>query len=188
MTDKWVILRTSSRNTMRLVSDLLRDGFEIWTPQRTFCKRAPRNLGVYQVNAPMLPSFAFAKASHVHSLMALSNDLVKPCPDFSVFHYMNEIPLIGDHELESLRMLEERERRRAETDQLASRKRQVIFRPGEKIRIEFGAFAGMSGVIEKDDGRFALVSFDGLKPVKFSTFILSGKNILCSSTPTDKAA
>lgn len=184
----WVILRTSSRNTLKLAEQLVKEGFVAWTPARTFRKRVPRKSEIYEVTAPLMPTFAFAHADQVHSLLTLAEEPMKPCPDFSVFRYMNGIPLVADHELSPLRSIEERDRRRLEAERLACRRRQVMFQPGQRIRIETGPFSGMSGVVERDDGKFALVSFGKLKPVKFSTFILTGENILCPPQPTAKAA
>lgn len=184
----WIILRTSSRNTLRLAAQLIKDGFDAWTPARTFRKRVPRKNEVYEITAPLLPSFAFARANHIHTLLALAEEPVKPHPDFSVFHYLNEIPMIADGELHPLRMIEDRDQRRLEAERLSCRRRQVMFKPGSNIRIAVGAFAGMLGTVEKDDGKFALVNFGLGKPVKISTFILTGENILCSPQPTAEAA
>jgi hypothetical protein len=176
MDDHWLILRTSSRATIALADCLLRDGYEAWTPVHTFMKRAPRRRELNEVVVPMLPSFAFARAQHIHSLLALAESFSKPCPDFSVFHYMNNVPLVSDGELSSLRNLEESCRQRAAVEKRKSNRREILFRAGDAIRINGGAFAGMDGVVENDDGKFAMVSFGGTK-VKIATFLLANDNI-----------
>jgi hypothetical protein len=174
----WIILRTGSRNTLKLVKDLVKDGYVAWTPARTFRKRAPRNLGTYEITAPMLPSFAFARADHIHALLELSDSPRKPCPDFSVFHYLNGIPIVGDAELNSLRRLEENDRKRLEAQRRIDRKREVLFNPGDLIKVTVGAFSGMSGTVTNDDGRFALICFGDMN-VKISTSLLSAENLIC---------
>lgn len=184
LNDHWLILRTSSRNTLRLCEQLIREGFDAWAPKRTFAKKGKS--GMLTVTAPLLPSFAFARAEHVHSLLALENDPVKPCADFSVFRddmFPDGVPLILDSELHPLRAREEWEKR-----MMRRRKPKVrVFRPGETVRIEEGAFAGMSGSVKRDDGKFATVLF-GNREVKISTFILVGEQIVCEPNTVLSAA
>lgn len=175
MTDHWLILRTASRSTLALAESLAKSGYDVWTPVRTFNKRAPRRREISQVVVPMLPSFAFAKASHIHALLEMAEAFTKPCPDFSVFHYLNDIPLVRDEELESLRNLEARDRRQAEIERFKTG-RQIRFKGGETIRIDEGAFAGMDGVVQYDDGKYAMVSF-GRTKVKIATFLLANDNV-----------
>jgi len=172
MTDLWLILRTSSRHTIALTECLRREGYEAWTPVVTFLKRTPRRRETRQVELPMLPSFAFAKAHHAQSLLELAEAFSKPCPDFSIFRHMNEVRLVRDDELSALRMIEERKRRDVES----LKPRQIRFKAGQSIRLVQGSFAGLDGVVENDDGRFAMVSFGNTK-VKISTFLLSNDNI-----------
>lgn len=163
----WVILRTKGRDTLELAEKLARAKFMVWTPTHVERKHSPHNrLGV-EIAAPLLPTFAFARARHLHSLLAMSGAPRKACPDFSVFHYMDQIPLIADNELDALRQVEERER----LNSLRRKPRARKFDSGDEIRIDQGAFAGMSGIVEQDDGKFAMVLF-GRTAVKIATFML----------------
>lgn len=185
---KWLILRTASRNTLKLAEQLMREGFDAWTPQRTFRKRAPRCRQVYEVTAPILPTFAFVRADHVNSVLALAKDPRKPCADFSVFHLHDEPGIVEDAELNGLRKVEERERARLEAQRRAGRRRQVVFNEGEEIKVTVGPFAGMSGTVTNDDGKFVTLLFSASREVKFPSFVLTGNEVICPSEQAAKAA
>lgn len=175
LNDHWLILRTSSRNTLRLCEQLIREGFDAWAPKRTFAKKGKS--GMLTVTAPLLPSFAFARAEHVHSLLALENDPVKPCADFSVFRddmFPDGVPLILDSELHHLRRAEANDLRRLEEGKAKRRKPQ--FHPGQSIRLTAGAYAGMTGKIIRDDGKYVSIDL-GLRSVKILSFHMGEENV-----------
>jgi hypothetical protein len=168
--DGWVILRTAGKSTLAVAEHLSDGGFGVWAPRRTVTRRSPRRKTTREITVPILPSFVFADATHLHALLILSEAPSKSCPDFSVFRSNREIPVISGCELAPLRFIE-----KAEADRQKKRRqmsgRTTPFPTGEVIRIHQGSFAGLSGVIESDDGRFAEVSFGTFK-VKISTFLL----------------
>lgn len=181
MSSDWIILRTSGRHTIKLTESLNRDGLTAWTPVHVYRRRAVDRKTIIEITEPFLASFVFAQLRHLHELLSLSEELVKPYPDFSVFRHFNEIPVVVDQELAALRQVEEQSRRRVEGERRrGERRRKIRFSPGEKLRMDSGAFAGMDGIVEKDDGRFVLVCF-GKKTVKIDSFHLPEETISCPS-------
>lgn len=170
MAEGWVILRTAGKSTLAVAEHLASGGFNVWAPSRVVTRRSPRRKTTRDITSPILPSFVFAASSHLHALLILSDAPSKSCPDFSVFRHNREIPVISGVELEPLRFIE-----KVEADRLKKRQRMngkaLAFSTGEVIRINNGSFAGLSGVVQSDDGRFAEVSFGTFK-VKISTFLL----------------
>jgi hypothetical protein len=165
----WLILRMAGKNTLAVAEHLASGGFSVWAPSRVVSRRSPRRKTVREITSPILPSFVFADSSHLHALLILSEAPSKSCPDFSIFRHNREIPVIPRVELEPLRFIE-----KMEADRQKKRQRNgkaLAFSTGEVVRINNGSFAGLSGVVESDDGRFAEVSFGSFK-VKISTFLL----------------
>lgn len=158
----WCILRTSGKHTLDLASTLALDGYSVWTPSRTQGRRLPRTRAQIEIPAPLLPSFVFAAARYVSDLLVLSDIPRKRQPDFSVFHYMRRIPLILDSELAGLRNEEAR---------AIPKNRRRHLAKNDVVRIEDGAFAGMSGIVQYDSGKYAMVLFGGMA-VKIATFLL----------------
>jgi len=169
--DGWVILRTAARQTLAVAEHLAVGGFNVWAPSRIHTKRAPRRRTTKEITAPIMPSFVFARSSHIHALLILSEAPSRSCPDFSVFRHNGAIPIISCAELEPLRFIERMEAARLRKQRAMGAKPQISFASGEVIRINGGSFAGLSGVVQSDDGRFAEVSFGTFK-VKISTFLL----------------
>lgn len=158
----WCILRCSGRNTLPLAESLGKAGFEVWTPsaiQRLPRKRAERP-------APLLPSYVFARSGALEQLLELStpDGPLNQHPSFRVFHYLDRIPVIADRDLDALR---QSEARRVKRRQYAHR----AYSRGDVVQINEGAFAGMSGIVQRSNGKYALVMF-GRVPVNVATFLL----------------
>jgi transcription antitermination factor NusG len=159
----WLILRCAGRSTLPLAESLSRGGFQVWTPSATQVRRVPRKNFRHNVTLPMMPSFVFARADRLVDLLDMANARkVHRHPSFTVFHYLDQIPLVADRDLEPLRMAEKR------AVPVAKR---PTFNRGQTVRVPTGAFEGLSGIVEKSDGKFTLVCF-GHASVKISTFIL----------------
>jgi len=62
------------------------------------------------------------------------------------------------------------------------------FAPGAAVKVPDGPFAGMSGVVEEGDGRFALVAFGGQFRVKVASFLLVEDTVQTMNTRTGTAA
>lgn len=158
----WCILRTAGKNTLELADSLKRDGYPVWAPTKVLPRRLPRTKVQIDYPVALMPTYVFAAARYLSDLLVLSDIPRKKQPDFSVFHYMRRIPLILDSELAGLRNEEARSIPKGKRKQL---------KIGDLVRIEDGAFAGMSGVVQYDAGKYAMVLFGGFA-VKIATFLL----------------
>jgi transcription antitermination factor NusG len=176
--DDWFILRTAGRSTLPLAASLAEDGFECWTPVRTQRIRIPRMNIKREVKLPLLPSFIFARATHLHELLELAQMAEKPRRDphggrssrpahrdFSVFHYLDRIPMIADRSLDPVRTKER---------EIVPKKDAPRFDRGAKVRVGSGAFEGLKGKVERCADGHALVIFGSNgRRVKIATWLLA---------------
>lgn len=175
----WIILRTNGKSTLRLASSLTEAGYEAWTPTQTRMVRAPRSKVQTEKRLPITPTFVFAQADRLESLIILSETRVKPQPDFSLFRYYGQYPLIADRALEPLR---------TEEIKTVPREKRELFADGAAVKIPDGVFAGMSGIVMWDDGQYVLVTFPGSRfPVKISAFHLRADNAYTLAVHSDAA-
>lgn len=154
----WIILRTSGRTTMRLAESLAKDGYEVWTPIETRTVRIPRMNVRRDLTEAIMPSYVFAHAQHLVELLELANMPVKPRrgaglrepahSGFSVMHAFGGIPSVTDRNLEALRDREV---------MAVPRKRRKAFQVHDVVRVIKGSFEGMTGIVEKSDGKEAQV-------------------------------
>jgi hypothetical protein len=168
----WCILRTSGRNTLALADHLKREGFEVWTPVDHQPRRLPRRKQRVERQAPLMPTFVFAKASALADLIALSEQPGRPI-GFSLFRDGRRVPAIEDGELDALRGEETRSLARCRKAMQAGRRSTRVYARGETVRVPEGSFGGMTGIVETSDGRFTLVCFGGAMSVKISTWLLA---------------
>lgn len=182
----WFILRTAGRSTLALAKTLAEDGFDVWTPVRTQRITVKNTKQVKEVRVPMLASFIFVRAAHLHDLLALSKLELKPRRivqpmkrdepnepryhrDFSIFRAFGEIPFVTDAALEPARVKE-----------LAAvpKKDAPMFDRGARVRAHGSAFEGLKGRVERCNSGYALVIFDDWKrPAKIPTFLLREEDI-----------
>lgn len=176
--DDWFILRTAGRSTLKLADTLNEDGYECWTPARTQIIRIPSRNVRREVKLPLLPSFVFARSVHLPELLRLARMPVKPrrhVPDedrtqpahrdFSVFHYLDQIPMIIDRHLDPLRLKEAEAVPRSLAPQFAT---------GDQVRVKSGAFQGLHGRVEQYKSGYAVVLFtDWRRPAKIPAWLLS---------------
>lgn len=178
MAGDWCILRTSGRLTLRLAETLAEDGFEVWTPVETRKVRVPRANVRRDVTLPIMPSYIFARAVHLIDLIQMAGMTFKPRraankpahADFSVMHYHDSIPLVGDAQLNALRTLEAKR---------APRKKAMRLPCGVEVqvKVEGGSFAGMKGRVERSDEVATLVCFDDRLTVKIATSLLQANGV-----------
>lgn len=163
----WCILRTAGRNTIPLMETLNADGFTAWTPVEVQCIRERSSKRKIERRVPMTPSFVFARVSGeqavLNTILALSSRHRKKQPDFSVMHYLGAIPTIADKSLHHLRSLEIK---------ITPKDKKRLYAKGVRVRAPETAFAGMSGIVKKDNGKFALVAFDGRMEALIASFYL----------------
>lgn len=110
---RWLILRTSGGQTLPLAASLRAAGFDVWTPSRTLRRfvpaKTPTGLRMIETDAPILPTFVFAREQQLATLAIAAGTEPSPHPAFSVFRHAGRVPLVGDREIEGLRAEEARE-------------------------------------------------------------------------------
>lgn len=168
----WFILRTASADTLRICRNLQSAGFSTWTPIDRKFGRMPRTKAKYEKEIALLPSYVFARVEHVDDILRIAMLPNKDIGRFSVFHHKGGIPLIADNQLRDLRAEESRvagifERLRRKGMKGPS------FTKGQVIKMTEGPFAGLSGVVEDQQGQTTLVSFSGYhRPIKIASLLL----------------
>lgn len=163
---RWCILRTSGGRTLPLANSLLGAGFDVWTPVQTLTKRRGRTRERIAYDAPIMPTFVFARAYQLVDLARIAAQPSSSHPDFSIFRHLGRVPLILDAEVAEARRVEERGRRAAI---VGTRKSFVV---GQPVRVSEGPGAGLSGeVVANGDGKFVLVAFGAVR-LKIGAWLL----------------
>jgi hypothetical protein len=162
----WCILRTSGARTLALAKSLAGAGFETWTPMHVLRRQRPRSKVTIEVDLAIMPTFVFVRANRLADLSAVIAQPVSPHPQFSIFRHFGRYPLIAESEVAGMRKEEERHR----LTQLKTKRH--VFPKGETVRVTEGPAAGLSGVVQDGDGKFALVAFGGRFRLKIATFLL----------------
>ena len=178
----WCILRTSGGRTLNLARSLAEAGFDVWTPRETLSRRVPRKKTLMDREVAILPTFVFARAVHIPELAAALALPVNPHPTFSIFRYLGDIPLLADREMKSLRDVEDVARLRE------LKKTRNVVPVGTTVTMNEGAFAGLSGVVTKSDGKFALVAFGGAFEVNIASFLIRTDGVQQASPSSGTAA
>ena len=168
----WFILRTSIMGTIKLATVLYDKGFDVWTPIDRRVRRLPRSRKTRDTESPIMPTYVFARVHHLADLQALSRSRAADTPRFALFTYWNGIPLIADRELDALKA--EEARRKSIFDRLKSKGlKPPVLAAGADVCLKTGAFAGLPGRVEKQEGGFTLVAFEGFtRPIKVSSLLL----------------
>lgn len=143
----WCILRTSGARTLPLAASLSAAGLEAWTPTRTIKRqrfgarpRVERHRVTVEMDVAILPTFVFARVTHILDLEHAAKDPASQHPPFSVFHHAGRIPLIADCDIMGLQEAERvatvaiQEQRAAETREEAERIRIAALKT-ERARI-----------------------------------------------------
>ncbi|WP_419808375.1 transcription termination/antitermination protein NusG [Sphingomonas sp.] len=172
----WIILRCSAARTLKLAASLQAAGLEVWTPTgvATRVGRGKQRREQVATPAPITPTFVFAPAGHVRGMLGLASAMASPHPSFSVFRHRDRVPVIRDGSLNALRQEEEKQ----QTKQRKATRRSV--RVGATVKMEEGAFAGMTGTVERGNDRKALVNFGGGFVVEIATYLLP-EGVLCGA-------
>lgn len=178
----WCILRTSGGRTLPVAKSLAAAGFDVWTPVRTTKVRVPRSKRVVERQVAMMPTFVFARIDRVDELIRVLALPSNPHPRFGIFRHQGKLAVVAEGEIAGLKAAEDRETRAL----LRTKKR--IIDVGTKYAPKRGGFAGMHGVVECGDGKFALVSFGGRFVVKIATFLMSDDELHPPQSTQDTAA
>jgi hypothetical protein len=168
----WFILRTSIMGTIKLATVLYDKGFDVWTPIDRRVRRLPRSRKTRDTESPIMPTYVFARVHHLADLQMLSQSRAADVPRFALFRYWNGIPLIADRELEALKA--EEARRKTIFDRLKSKGlKPPVLAAGADVCLKTGAFAGLPGRVERQEGAFTLIAFEGFtRPIKVSSLLL----------------
>jgi transcription antitermination factor NusG len=164
----WCVLRTSGKNTLRLAQSLADEGMQVWTPKEERMVRVPRANVRRPVTLPIMPSYVFARATHLIDLLQIidrKKRLESDHPDFSLMRLGDRIPIIADELLNGLRTIELKR---------VPRKRSIKLPAGLQVKVgeAGGSFAGMHGRVERSDEGYTVVCFDNRMTVKISTYLL----------------
>lgn len=169
--DGWCILRCAPARTLKLAASLSGAGLEAWTPtetQRRMGRGKQRKVEELRP-APITPSFVFVRAADRDELLRLRALPVSPHPAFSFLRHRGAIPVVRDRSLAPLRAEEERRHR-----QHRKTTRRVV-EAGSVIAPTEGAFAGMTGVVERckgQGGKEAVVNFGRGLVVSIATYLI----------------
>jgi hypothetical protein len=167
----WLILRTNGRRTLALAASLRKVGMTAWTPEHTIRRRLPRGKIYRDQQAAIVPSFVFARSTHLHDLLRALALPSNPHPAFSIFMHDGRAPVIADREIGHLQAVEDRARRAL----LKTKRRTVAI--GSEVRPTEGAFAGLKGVVEGVSSGHAEVCFNGTFRVKIASWLLIGADV-----------
>jgi transcription antitermination factor NusG len=178
--DRWCILRCSNVKTLELAASLTEAGFEAWSPVETVQPPAKGGGKPERVLEALMPSYVFARASHIIELAELVRSpslqfrvwdpesrrmVTRGHPTFRFMRKLDgEIATTPDRTLNALRLVERKRKPRGKVKPVAI---------GATVRLDEGGFAGLTGTVESIEGKFALVAFPGLPmAVKIAMWML----------------
>ncbi len=174
----WCILRTSGPRTLAVARSLCAAGFDAWTPTQVVSRRKGRKRERVETDAPIIPTFVFARVAALPDLLRITTAPVSEYPPFSIFRYRDTFPAIADASLSALRDEEARlhhQRRKQE--------RHVI--PiGSNITMREGPFTGLTGIVEAGSGKEATVNFGSGFVVTIATYLLQLEVIHSGNKPS----
>lgn len=171
----WCVLQMAGADTLRVVEALTEQGLGAWTPVKWSTARKPITRSRYDKPHPIMPGYVFGDVGHIDQFVCLAGLRRRDIPRFWFLEsdMAGCTPLIADRELNGLRR--EEARLRAIFD--AEKRKEIApptFEPGAKVRMETGAYAGLSGIVQGMRGKSdAMVTIPGFsKPVKVASFLL----------------
>lgn len=201
---RWCILRTSGTLTLALADSLVAAGIDAWTPAATASRLFRRGATMVKAErtGPILPTFVFARSSHMADLADIVASRAHGHPAFSIFRYQDRYPLVGEASIAGLRAAEQAaadalQRERDATDREARRLERIAnlrteqarrkalrqirreFLDGAEVRVvEMQPLAGLTGVVRSSDGRSAIVDFGGSLVMKIEAWRLSPYDVV----------
>jgi hypothetical protein len=201
---RWCILRTSGPRTLALARSLREAGTAAWTPTG-IARRIDRHRRTIEREYPIAPTFVFAPAGDAVLLAYAAVDPLSVHPSFSMFRHADRIPLIGEAEIDGLRLAEElamaelaaardaedREARRIaravrqRTDKARRKALRSVRRdlkPGTRVEVvDYPAMAGMQGEVVSSRGKEAVVTFGGSLVMTIEAWQLLPDDVAMSS-------
>jgi transcription antitermination factor NusG len=179
----WCILRTSPGRTLSLAKSLVEAKLDVWTPMQVQSRRRPRSKDTVEIEAPIMPTFVFARSSLLPELLRIEALPISPHPPFSIYRYLGGIVELFDREITNLRAVEELAQRAR-----LKKSHRYVFPAGQKVNVSEGNFTGLEGVVQGGDGKYALVCFGGSVQFKIATFLLRSEDIEAASAREGIAA
>lgn len=168
---KWCVLRTSGARTLPLVRSLNAAGLEAWAPVETKRFRVPRTSRYVEREAPMLPTYVFARADRKADLLRASIDPGTQHPRFGLMRDHGDTVEIPDTGIASLRMHEERAQR------MTLKSRRYSFEKGARVTMREGAYAGLGGIVDGGNGKVLRVTLSNGREVKIEAFLLHADDV-----------
>lgn len=184
----WCILRMASCDTLSLQETLSEAGFDVWTPTEKVLldaeakarwldrlKRLKRK-GADKATDPsraILPTFVFAAAHHADALIRITMNPTHEHRRFTLFRYMDGLPLVADAALNPLRELEAKRDQSFQDRKRRGRKPPVI--PVDtQIAMPVGyGFDGLVGVVVRQRGKSTFLEVEGFKkPIEIASVML----------------
>jgi hypothetical protein len=162
--EKWVILRCSARQTLRIAEAVRGEGITAWTPSEVSRPKIPKRRARITLCQPILPRFVFADAARLLELLAMSH---RPLAGFTLMADGHRYAVVRDEALGQLRV----EESRRERQRLRGLKSQPLQR-GKRVSMPKGAWEGLSGIVERSDGRTTKVDL-GRFSVEVDTWLLA---------------
>lgn len=167
----WFVMRTAHRHTIRLQRALGELGYRSWAPVAKKLRRIPRSKKSREIEFAMMPTYVFGQLCDLDSIRQLARNPASNVPYFSIFRFGGGIALVADAELNALR--EEELQRQGLKKYFQPRKAMPVVERGTAICLSEGPFAGLEGIVEGQNGSFAMVSFAGFnRPIKISSLLL----------------
>lgn len=179
--DQWCILRTNGQRTLRLAASLSEAGIEAWTPEETQWQAKTRRKLAAERKVAILPTFVFARASHLNRLYAILRDPASRHPAFSIMRHAGQIPVVDETMIAGLRDAEVSATRLAEARR-RSIAGQVQRDAKDRLRRELpvghavampGPFTGFTGLVTGGSRKEACVVLPGGFRMKIDTWLVA---------------
>lgn len=173
----WCILRMGSAATLPVHDALKARGFNVWTPVERTIRRTPISRTRFEKEHALMPSYVFAHVQHIEQLARLAMVPGPDHPRFTMFKHQGGFPLIADCELDALRQFE-RDRHAVFEKHRRRGLRGPVFQRDQRVKVPEGGFAGLTGVVQDQQGQYTLVSFAEFhKPIKIASILLEEEKV-----------
>jgi hypothetical protein len=175
----WIILRCSGANTLRLAQSLAWASIEAWSPAVRFIDRVGENRTRRPQRIPLMASYVFVAAEHLHELLAIREAPMAAHPEFRFMRDpAGEISSCPDRQLNPLRVAEQKGQPVEQAHKWE--KGDLVIYPGS-------GFEGLVGTVERANTKTAWVNF-GLFNSKTTSEIPSVMLLPHQEQPVRRAA
>lgn len=165
----WYVLLVEPQQEKTTIWRLHELGLEMYSPIVRRRVRRGRAEGVRLAVRAMFPGYGFIKASTISDLNVVRR--VRGIRDFHAV--MGKPSVLHWAAIEAVRRKEFSEHQRYLDELAPKRKSKVMFRPGDIVRVEVGAFADMVATVETCDTRGRLTVLQGLIRISMDSDMVS---------------